>query len=40
MTAYKQGMFVFPQSQQLSRSTTDSSVSIRTWRRTSCPIHS
>jgi len=38
ITAYKQGMFVFPQGKQLPKSSTDSSVSIRIWRRTSCPV--
>jgi len=33
-------MVVFPQGKQLPRSNTGSSVSIRTWRRTSCPVHS
>jgi len=38
MTVYKQGIFVFLKGKQLARSTTDSSVSIRTWRRKSCPV--
>ena len=39
MTAFKQGMVLFPQAKEIPRSSADSSVSNRTWRRTSCPIH-